>query len=169
MPGVIGLRNREKIVETGKSICGCVVTRLEYNNILALFLLLLVSKPPKIEGCHTITYAKAEKQRIIPYNKVKNDPNFTAPEPPNRLTYYRESWESDRHEYFAATLMHRGLKPAVQKEETEHRFSGAAALVFEYSQNDKPLEVSVDLTVHPNLSTKQKEFYDKENGCWIQK
>ena len=40
LPGVIGLRNREKLVETGKSICGCVVTRLEYNNILALFLLL---------------------------------------------------------------------------------------------------------------------------------
>ena len=43
LPGVIGLRNREKIVETGKCICGCVVTRLEYNNILALFLLLFYS------------------------------------------------------------------------------------------------------------------------------
>ena len=43
LPGVIGLRNREKLVETGKSICGCVVTRLEYNNILALFLLLFYS------------------------------------------------------------------------------------------------------------------------------
>ena len=43
LPGVIGIRNREKIVETGKSICGCVVTRLEYNNILALFLLLFYS------------------------------------------------------------------------------------------------------------------------------
>lgn len=43
LPGCIGRRNREKIVETGKSICGCVVTRLEYNNILALFLLLFYS------------------------------------------------------------------------------------------------------------------------------
>ena len=40
LPGVIGIRNREKLVETGKAITGCVVTRLEYNNILALFLLL---------------------------------------------------------------------------------------------------------------------------------
>lgn len=43
LPGVIGIRNREKIVETGKAIMGCVVTRLEYNNILALFLLLFYS------------------------------------------------------------------------------------------------------------------------------
>ncbi len=43
LPGCIGIRNREKIVETGKSITGCVVTRLEYNNILALFLLLFYS------------------------------------------------------------------------------------------------------------------------------
>ena len=43
LPGCIGRRNREKIVETGKCICGCVVTRLEYNNILALFLLLFYS------------------------------------------------------------------------------------------------------------------------------
>ena len=43
LPGCIGNRNREKIVETGKSITGCVVTRLEYNNILALFLLLFYS------------------------------------------------------------------------------------------------------------------------------
>ena len=43
LPGCIGKRNREKIVETGKSISGCVVTRLEYNNILALFLLLFYS------------------------------------------------------------------------------------------------------------------------------
>jgi len=41
--GVIGIRNREKLVETGKAITGCVVTRLEYNNILALFLLLFYS------------------------------------------------------------------------------------------------------------------------------
>jgi hypothetical protein len=40
LPGCIGKRNREKRVETGKAITGCVVTRLEYNNILALFLLL---------------------------------------------------------------------------------------------------------------------------------
>lgn len=40
LPGCIGGRNREKTVETSKSITGCVVTRLEYNNILALFLLL---------------------------------------------------------------------------------------------------------------------------------
>ena len=43
LPGVIGIRNREKLVETGKVITGCVVTRLEYNNILALFLLLFYS------------------------------------------------------------------------------------------------------------------------------
>ena len=43
LPGCIGIRNREKLVETGKSITGCVVTRLEYNNILALFLLLFYS------------------------------------------------------------------------------------------------------------------------------
>ena len=43
LPGVIGLRSREKLVETGKAITGCVVTRLEYNNILALFLLLFYS------------------------------------------------------------------------------------------------------------------------------
>jgi len=42
LPGVIGIRNREKLVETGKAITGCVVTRLEYNNILALFLLLFI-------------------------------------------------------------------------------------------------------------------------------
>lgn len=43
LPGCIGIRDREKLVETGKSITGCVVTRLEYNNILALFLLLFYS------------------------------------------------------------------------------------------------------------------------------
>ena len=43
LPGVIGIRNRDKLVETGKAITGCVVTRLEYNNILALFLLLFYS------------------------------------------------------------------------------------------------------------------------------
>ena len=43
LPGCIGRRNREKLVETGKTITGCVVTRLEYNNILALFLLLFYS------------------------------------------------------------------------------------------------------------------------------
>ena len=31
------------MIETGKAITGCVVTRLEYNNILALFLLLFYS------------------------------------------------------------------------------------------------------------------------------
>ena len=40
LPGVIGIRNREKRVITGRSIQGCVVTRLEENNVLALFLLL---------------------------------------------------------------------------------------------------------------------------------
>lgn len=40
LPGCIGTRNREKLVETGKIITGCVVTRLEKNNVLALFLLL---------------------------------------------------------------------------------------------------------------------------------
>ncbi len=43
LPGVIGIRNREKLVVTGKAVTGCVVTRLEYNNILALFLLLFYS------------------------------------------------------------------------------------------------------------------------------
>ena len=43
LPGVISLRNREQVVETGKCITGYVVTRLEYNNILALFLLLFYS------------------------------------------------------------------------------------------------------------------------------
>ncbi len=43
LPGCIGMRNREKLVETGKAITGCVVTRLDYNNILALFLLLFYS------------------------------------------------------------------------------------------------------------------------------
>ena len=40
LPGCIGTRNRAKLVETGKTITGCVVTRLEKNNVLALFLLL---------------------------------------------------------------------------------------------------------------------------------
>ena len=43
LPGVIGIRNREKRVITGRSIQGCVVTRLEENNVLALFLLLFYS------------------------------------------------------------------------------------------------------------------------------
>ena len=43
LPGVIGISNREKLVETGKAIIDCVVTILEYNNILALFLLLFYS------------------------------------------------------------------------------------------------------------------------------
>lgn len=40
LPGVIGERKREKLVITGKTIQGCFVTRLEYQNVLALFLLL---------------------------------------------------------------------------------------------------------------------------------
>ena len=40
LPGCIGIRNREKRVITGRTIQGCVVTRLEENNVLALFLLL---------------------------------------------------------------------------------------------------------------------------------
>ena len=40
LPGVIGERNREKTIITGKTILGCFVTRLEYQNVLALFLLL---------------------------------------------------------------------------------------------------------------------------------
>ena len=40
LPGVIGERNREKLVITGKTIQGCFITRLEYQNVLALFLLL---------------------------------------------------------------------------------------------------------------------------------
>ena len=43
LPGVIGIRHREKRVITGKTIQGCVVTRLEENNVLALFLLLFYS------------------------------------------------------------------------------------------------------------------------------
>ena len=40
LPGVIGERNREINVITGKTIEGCFVTRLEYQCVLALFLLL---------------------------------------------------------------------------------------------------------------------------------
>lgn len=40
LPGVIGERNREKQVITGETIQGCFVTRLEYLNVLPLFLLL---------------------------------------------------------------------------------------------------------------------------------
>ena len=40
LPGVIGERNREKTIITGTAIQGCFVTRLEYQNVLALFLLL---------------------------------------------------------------------------------------------------------------------------------
>ena len=40
LPGSIGIRNRDKRIITGKSIEGCFVTRLEYQNVLALFLLL---------------------------------------------------------------------------------------------------------------------------------
>ena len=40
LPGVIGERNREKTIITGTTIRGCFVTRLEYQNVLALFLLL---------------------------------------------------------------------------------------------------------------------------------
>ena len=40
LPGVIGERNREKHVVTGETIQGCFVTRLEYLNVLNLFLLL---------------------------------------------------------------------------------------------------------------------------------
>ena len=34
LPVVIGIRNMEKLVESSKAITGCVVIRLEYNNIL---------------------------------------------------------------------------------------------------------------------------------------
>ena len=40
LPGVIGERNREKHVVTGQMIQGCFITRLEYLNVLSLFLLL---------------------------------------------------------------------------------------------------------------------------------
>ena len=40
LPGVIGERNREKRVITGKTIQGCFVTMLEYQIVLPLFLLL---------------------------------------------------------------------------------------------------------------------------------
>ncbi len=40
LPGCIGTRKREKLVETGKTITGYVVTRLDKNNVLALFLML---------------------------------------------------------------------------------------------------------------------------------
>ena len=42
LPGSIGIRNREKRVITGRSIQGCVVTRLEEATVLALFLLLFL-------------------------------------------------------------------------------------------------------------------------------
>lgn len=40
LPGVIGIRNREKHIITGRTIQGCVVTRLEELTVQALFLLL---------------------------------------------------------------------------------------------------------------------------------
>ena len=40
LPGVIGIRNREKRIITGRTIQGCVVTRLEELSVQALFLLL---------------------------------------------------------------------------------------------------------------------------------
>lgn len=40
LPGVIGIRNREKRIITGRTILGCVVTRLEELTVQALFLLL---------------------------------------------------------------------------------------------------------------------------------
>ena len=43
LPGVIGIRNREKRIITGRSIEGCFVTRLEYQNLPPLFLLLFNS------------------------------------------------------------------------------------------------------------------------------
>lgn len=43
LPGVIGRRNRECFIETGRKIEGCFVTRLEYKNVRALFLLLFYS------------------------------------------------------------------------------------------------------------------------------
>ena len=57
LPGVIGERNREKLVITGKTIQGCFVTRLEYQNVLALFLLLF-SPDDKFD---VLTDRKAEK------------------------------------------------------------------------------------------------------------
>ena len=39
LPGCIGERNREKTVVTHREIEGCFVTRLEYLNVLPLFLL----------------------------------------------------------------------------------------------------------------------------------
>ena len=39
LPGCIGERNRELTVVTGKIIEGCFITRLEYLNVLPLFLL----------------------------------------------------------------------------------------------------------------------------------
>lgn len=75
LPGVIGIRNREKIVETGKAIMGCVVTRLEYNNILALFLLLFYSdsKLKLLCDLHNITVKTESDGNIknvggIPYS-----------------------------------------------------------------------------------------------------
>lgn len=40
LPGVIGIRNREKRIITGRTIQGCVVTRLEELTVQSLFLLL---------------------------------------------------------------------------------------------------------------------------------
>ena len=40
LPCVIGRRNRDKYIQTGRLIQGCFVSRLEYLNVYALFLLL---------------------------------------------------------------------------------------------------------------------------------
>ena len=44
LPGVIGIRNREQTIITRRTIQGCVVTMLEYQNVWALFLLLFYYK-----------------------------------------------------------------------------------------------------------------------------
>ena len=38
LPGVIGCRNKDKFIETGKILTGCFTTKLMYSNILFLFL-----------------------------------------------------------------------------------------------------------------------------------
>jgi len=43
LPGVIGMRNRERRITTGTNVKGCFVTRLEYQNVYALFLMLFNS------------------------------------------------------------------------------------------------------------------------------
>ena len=79
LTGVIGIRSRVKLVETDKAITGCMVTRLEYNNILALFLLLSYSDDKfdilADRVCEKLIYKNVsvkefELNRLLTYNYV---------------------------------------------------------------------------------------------------